>query len=153
MRARGFALRDAFPDVLKGLVTSEEARDYIDITPSADIESTPNVNLPEQSKHLPDLLDPMTDQVTGNAKDLPQAVVDAFDAKGIGGGEMERWIARAVDVRMTNQELLDHIGTYTPRGKAKAAAKRNLTTEPDMEPEREPGDEPIEDGAQQELPA
>ena len=28
MRARGFALRDAFPDVLKGMITSEEAQDY-----------------------------------------------------------------------------------------------------------------------------
>lgn len=28
MRARGFALRDSFPDALKGLVTSEEAQDY-----------------------------------------------------------------------------------------------------------------------------
>lgn len=27
MRARGFALRDAFPDVLKGIVTAEEAQD------------------------------------------------------------------------------------------------------------------------------
>jgi len=28
MRARGFALRDAFPDVLKGLITAEEAQDF-----------------------------------------------------------------------------------------------------------------------------
>jgi hypothetical protein len=28
MRARGFALRDAFPDVLKGLITVEEAQDF-----------------------------------------------------------------------------------------------------------------------------
>jgi len=28
MRARGFALRDAFPDLLRGLVTAEEAMDY-----------------------------------------------------------------------------------------------------------------------------
>jgi hypothetical protein len=28
LRARGFALRDAFPDVLKGMITAEEARDY-----------------------------------------------------------------------------------------------------------------------------
>lgn len=37
MRARGFALRDAFPDVLKGLITAEEAADFSpetkDITP------------------------------------------------------------------------------------------------------------------------
>lgn len=32
MRARGFALRDAFPDVLKGLITAEEAQDYPDET-------------------------------------------------------------------------------------------------------------------------
>ena len=38
MRARGFALRDAFPDVLRGLITAEEAADYPaekDITPAA----------------------------------------------------------------------------------------------------------------------
>jgi hypothetical protein len=40
MRARGFALRDAFADVLKGLITAEEAQDYPteqaprDITPA-----------------------------------------------------------------------------------------------------------------------
>ena len=39
MRARGFALRDAFPDVLKGLITVEEAQDHPrterDITPTS----------------------------------------------------------------------------------------------------------------------
>lgn len=30
MRARGFALRDSFPDVLKGLITAEEAQDFPD---------------------------------------------------------------------------------------------------------------------------
>lgn len=49
MRARGFALRDAFPDVLRGVITREEADDYpvdigkardpIDITPKADLDS------------------------------------------------------------------------------------------------------------------
>lgn len=29
MRARGFALRDAFPDVLRGLITAEEAQDLV----------------------------------------------------------------------------------------------------------------------------
>jgi hypothetical protein len=38
MRARGFALRDAFPDVLKGLITSEEAQDFPDeARPAKDI--------------------------------------------------------------------------------------------------------------------
>lgn len=33
MRARAFALRDAFPDVLKGLAMAEEVLDMIDVTP------------------------------------------------------------------------------------------------------------------------
>jgi RecT family len=33
MRARGFALRDTFPDALQGLILAEEAMDYKDITP------------------------------------------------------------------------------------------------------------------------
>lgn len=34
MRARGFAIRDGFPDVLKGLRIAEEVRDYADFTDS-----------------------------------------------------------------------------------------------------------------------
>lgn len=33
MRARGFALRDAFPDLLRGMITVEEARDF-DLSPT-----------------------------------------------------------------------------------------------------------------------
>lgn len=41
MRARGFALRDAFPDVLKGLITREEAQDYPEVIdmPAASISA------------------------------------------------------------------------------------------------------------------
>lgn len=39
MRARGFAIRDAFPDVLKGLITVEEAQDF---PPEAIRQSLPN---------------------------------------------------------------------------------------------------------------
>lgn len=42
LRARGFALRDAFPDVLKGLVTAEEAHDY----PASQVTAEPVVVRP-----------------------------------------------------------------------------------------------------------
>ena len=43
LRARGFALRDGFPDVLKGLVTTEEAMDYpvVDAEPAPVAKSEP----------------------------------------------------------------------------------------------------------------
>ena len=42
MRARGFAIRDAFPDVLKGLITVEEAQDF----PAETTRAQPMPNAP-----------------------------------------------------------------------------------------------------------
>lgn len=33
MRARGYAIRDAFPDILNGIITREEAEDYVTASP------------------------------------------------------------------------------------------------------------------------
>ncbi len=44
MRARGFALRDSFPDILRGLILAEEANDYVTIdhtTPAVSDSTTP----------------------------------------------------------------------------------------------------------------
>ncbi len=47
MRARGFALRDKFADVLGGLISSEEAQDYpIDVTPNKNhLNDYPNTKI------------------------------------------------------------------------------------------------------------
>ena len=47
MRARGFALRDAFPDVLRGLVTAEEAQDYPQGKPAREPAREPVVVRPK----------------------------------------------------------------------------------------------------------
>jgi hypothetical protein len=61
MRARGFALRDAFPDVLKGLITVEEAQDYPDDTPVAQAPQIKHTNpldaIPSVSASEPEVLD------------------------------------------------------------------------------------------------
>lgn len=67
MRARGFALRDAFPDVLKGLITVEEAQDFPsqpekDITPAKatrnPLDALPR---PEPTVALPEVLEPVVE--------------------------------------------------------------------------------------------
>jgi hypothetical protein len=84
MRARGFALRDAFPDVLKGLITAEEAQDYPDeakpkqakdITPRnpLDMVAPPAPAAPALEVSEPEVLDvvlPGTEVV-----DIPEVVV------------------------------------------------------------------------------
>lgn len=55
MRARGFALRDAFPDLLNGLISQEEAQDYPTQTiepPPVQLQSRP-VNKPEDIPEMP----------------------------------------------------------------------------------------------------
>lgn len=44
MRARGFALRDTFPDILRGLVTAEEAQDYPQAEPAKEPAREPLTN-------------------------------------------------------------------------------------------------------------
>ncbi len=51
LRARGFAIRDAFPDALKGLVTAEELQDYPD---EAKKEPTQPVVTPDEVKQALD---------------------------------------------------------------------------------------------------
>jgi hypothetical protein len=54
LRARGFALRDAFPDVLKGLVTAEEAQDY----PTTPVTAEPVVVRPATPQPADERVDP-----------------------------------------------------------------------------------------------
>jgi hypothetical protein len=75
MRARGFALRDAFPDALKGLITTEEAADYPeeakqeakDITPKNPLDAIAAPQVIEETYHIapPEVVD---DTVTAEAE-------------------------------------------------------------------------------------
>lgn len=51
MRARGFALRDAFPDILNGLITAEEAMDYPTQNQSAQKSGTKATKAPIDAEH------------------------------------------------------------------------------------------------------
>jgi hypothetical protein len=63
MRARGFALRDAFPDVLKGLITVEEAQDYPDDTPVAQAPQIKHANPLDAIKEIVEASDVATTEV------------------------------------------------------------------------------------------
>ena len=76
MRARGFALRDAFPDVLKGLISVEEAQDYPDEAkprPAKDI--TPRNPLDMVAKPAPVAIPAMT----SDPQVIAEAMADTVD--------------------------------------------------------------------------
>jgi hypothetical protein len=86
LRARGFALRDAFPDVLKGLVTAEEAQDY----PQAEPAREPAMIRPQGQPARP-----LTKSVKDVAPGVTVAHVERFEpqASAVAAatpGDMER---------------------------------------------------------------
>lgn len=70
MRARGFALRDAFPDVLKGLITSEEAQDYPQAEKTGQFKDITPVN-PLEAIAPPK---PIEEIYEANAEEIPKTV-------------------------------------------------------------------------------
>jgi hypothetical protein len=59
LRARGFALRNAFADALRGLITAEEAQDYPTATPTPEpsrepVVIRPKFDTPTQPQDTPD---------------------------------------------------------------------------------------------------
>jgi hypothetical protein len=81
MRARGFALRDAFPDVLKGLITAEEAQDY------------PDEAKPKQSKDITprnplDMVAKPAIEVTSDRAEIEDLMADTLDAVVMPGTEV-----------------------------------------------------------------
>ena len=128
MRARGFALRDSFPDVLKGLITVEEAQDYPsqgekDITPPRpsnplDALAPPATSTPaEELQTPPELLDQPPAEVV-EVVEPSEATETAWDLQ-IPGGEPRpcenagSWVAA----------YLELVGKVAKAGKASAQAR------------------------------
>lgn len=97
MRARGFALRDAFADVLKGVISIEEARDY----PVKKIEHrkpTPKPNDPphdevkyfKQGEEIGSIKKVEIDPETGEIKDALDEIFEAVPP------QQENWATRMI---------------------------------------------------------
>jgi len=96
MCARGFALRDAFPDVLKGLITAEEAQDMpvdeVITRPAQVLSNNPLDAIPELSVSEPEVLDIPADKCLQNTtleempvppmEDAPLPVVEDLQRPG-----------------------------------------------------------------------
>jgi hypothetical protein len=149
MRARGFALRDVFPDVLRGLITHEEAAD-LDATPAPPGTSPPVVKQ----------VDPpaiTAGQPAGPVADVPDAeTTPAGPPEGDGGGPLTEDQLKAVAEIQSrffaglNENdpaarkarwvgLLDGYGVKSAREFTQATAAKFISTEgPKVDPFRHP---------------
>ncbi|MDG2336892.1 MAG: hypothetical protein P8N94_02740 [Gammaproteobacteria bacterium] len=108
LRARGFALRDLFPDVLKGVITTEEANDY-----------------PTQARELPPLnkgaAPRPTDQV--ESRPAPDSDREAAEARVTAAGFPPiRALEESPPEEITDAEIVEE-----PKKKAKKITKAQIT--------------------------
>lgn len=97
MRARGFALRDVFPDCLHGLAITEEHADYPGVTASVDKQG--NMTLSDGDQRVDDpLADDVVDTTATEVPDDtgPQAAALEWE-EGPEGYRSGRYIIRALD--------------------------------------------------------
>lgn len=102
LRARGFALRDAFPDVLKGLVTAEEAQDYSQPEP-AEIRPQGEPARP-LTKSVKVVVEPPAEPAKATPEDMQKSRLAVNRATRV--AELERFQS------VTEQRL--RAGFYTP---------------------------------------
>lgn len=100
MRARGFAIRDAFPDAMKGMITAEEAQDYPtkaprDVTPAPEPLPEPEPEIQAEIQDAETIEDPIQDAI--DAANEPYILVD-HEGKEIAQYEMhDEAIAKLVE--------------------------------------------------------
>jgi hypothetical protein len=107
MRARGFALRDCFPDVLKGLVTAEEAQDYPQAEAAREPAREPVVvrpKFPDEPKAK--VVKLKAEPAKSAASDIEKARLAVSDAKDIAGLNRLRTLAgqRLTEGKFTRAE-------------------------------------------------
>ena len=107
LRARGFALRDAFPDVLKGLVTAEEAQDYptggsVDDAVSEAVDAAPSVPPRIEAKPVPKVgwLDRVAQARTIEGLAVIGDDADQAESKGELSKAQRQRLDQAIDKRM-----------------------------------------------------
>jgi len=101
MRARGFALRDAFPDVLKGLITAEEAQDFPD-------EAKPQKAKDITPRNPLDVIAPAL-QVS-DPVEIEEAMADTVDAPVV---IAERLHEMAVELEQQTEDVLQTVEAIT----------------------------------------
>jgi hypothetical protein len=105
MRARGFALRDTFPDILRGLVTAEEAQDY----PQAAGQESGHVRSSRTADIVPATAvtskpEPVKHEATATFEDMERSRLGVSRAASVG---------RLEKMQSTVEERL-RTGFYTP---------------------------------------
>ena len=127
LRARGFALRDAFPDALKGIITTEEAKDYPDSEKNQPIKTVQAPLVGSEGDTVENILEAVSEaQSASNDIEPPIMLTLAIPGRESEQYQMqEEWAARYAELMlaMRQAEKLPHA---TRRTKLKELEQVNI---------------------------
>ncbi|WP_193699509.1 recombinase family protein [Bombella apis] len=142
MRARGFALRDAFPDVLRGLITAEEAQDMaieapFNPKPDADPrqskkKAAANVSLDERARESADRF--VADVKAASSEDDLEKITGGDKAVKLRNYLREKLPDLAVDVDKVVQEKLASFEVERTKEQPKPAKKAEAPDDLEVPP-------------------
>ena len=114
MRARGFALRDTFADMLGGLITTEEAKDYpVNITPTEAMDQLATENSWELRKLKGDSVDCKDAQ--GFARKIRELMSEIKNSDNFNEGQRVNFLKSLFDINDNALQKLntEHKSTFT----------------------------------------
>ncbi len=118
MRARSWALRDGFADVLRGFPVAEEMRDggFQDVEPSVDV-ATNGKPARSTEKTQPETIDDLTEQLaTPDPEPVPEPEPELVDNPSLESGQ---------PAAETNTQMAEQLGQWPPDGRTHAGRLYN----------------------------
>jgi len=111
MRARGFGLRDKFADILKGIQSAEEQRDFIDVEPIIVTEVKEEKKIEETRKVLDDQkpnLELLKDAAKSPSDDIPVDSVPPETTKAlISTDQFTVFLDKVRELKISNKKLVE----------------------------------------------
>ena len=94
MRARGFAIRDAFPDAIKGMITTEEAQDFPETVKVADINHVQPLKIESEGNMAENIVEALTEPSMGEQTQKDPIELKIMEKPSEQFENIDEWVSR-----------------------------------------------------------
>ena len=109
LRARGFALRDSFPDAIKGLITVEEARDYDAAEKRPSVKAVQAPAVASEGDPIENILEAVSEAESASNEGvvLPEFILNTPTGKTETYGSQDEWANSYADLMLKTRTYSD----------------------------------------------
>ena len=129
LRARGFALRDSFPDAIKGLITVEEARDYDAAEKRPPVKAVQAPSVASEGDPIENILEAVSEAESASNEGvvMPEFILAKPSGEMQTYGSQDEWANSYADL-MLQMRQYDKLPAETRRSRLKELEECNAET-------------------------